>query len=115
MPVCHLDRQSLNLMLSARLNRIDARWSLPALVQFSWEVENLHTGAAGHAEVLGLVGGHARRFTSTPVVRFPPIVFSNGSRGKALPVFDALGMPVFSARALAFDGVKCRFFGVSGR
>ena len=33
----------------------------------------------------------------------------------ALPVFDALGMPVFSARSLALDGVKCRFFGVSGR
>ena len=34
------------------------------------------------------------------------IVFSNGSRGEALLWFRRLGMPVFSARSLALDGVS---------
>ena len=36
---------------------------------------------------------------ATPVRRSPPIVFSNGSRGRLFLDFGRLGMPVFSARS----------------
>ena len=61
-----------------------------------WQIHENHLA---HDAFRGIVGAN-------PNVSSRPIVFSNGSRGEALLWVRRLGMPVFSARSLALDGVS---------